>query len=57
MLSVAEPVWDSIPVDRQQVFLDGANRWYQMQPADQYMMINEVRDFAKLPHIGPDAGK
>ncbi|MGE0451634.1 MAG: DUF3106 domain-containing protein, partial [Vicinamibacterales bacterium] len=57
VLSVGEPVWSDIPVEVRRNMLAMADRWTQTEAADQWKMLNELRDYAGLPHVGPDADK
>jgi len=52
VLSVGETVWPTIPVEKRREMLAVADRWNQTEAADQYKMLNELRDYAGVPHIG-----
>jgi hypothetical protein len=57
VLSVGETVWSMIPVEKRREMLAVADRWNQIEAADQYKMLNELRDYAGVPHIGSDTKK
>lgn len=57
VLSVGENVWPKIPVEKRREMLSVADRWSETPADEQYKMINELRDYAGAPHIGPSAKK
>lgn len=57
VLSVGEMVWPKIPVEKRREMLSVADRWNQISGDEQYKMINELRDYAGAPHVGPNAKK
>jgi len=57
VLGVGEKVWPNIPLEKRREMVAMADNWTKTSAADQYKMLNELRDYVGIAHIGPAAKK